>query len=113
MIKRLIIYTILASAIGLTANQAMAAGNTVYGYQLMTAQERVEYREKMRSMKTVKEREAFRLEHHKLMQKRAREKGVTLPDEPVRGGMGAKGGMNPGNGNGNGMGSGGGMGQKR
>ena len=52
MIKRLIIYTILASAIGLTANQAMAAGDTVYGYQLMTAQERVEYREKMRNMKT-------------------------------------------------------------
>jgi hypothetical protein len=107
MIKRFVIYTILACAIGLTANQAMAADDPVYGYQLMTQQERMDYREQMRSMKTEEERAAFRLEHHRLMQERAKEKGVTLPDEPMPAGKG----MGPGSG----MGSGGGMGmgQKR
>lgn len=70
----------------------------VYGSQLMTAHERNEYRAKMRSMKTREEREAFRLEHHKQMQERARAQGVTLPDMPPAAGAG----MGPG-----GMGSGG------
>jgi hypothetical protein len=74
----------------------------IYGSQLMTEQERIEHRNKMRSMKTQKEREAYQLEHHKLMQERAKAKGVTLPDErPMRpGNMGSGGGM------GGGMGSG-------
>lgn len=54
----------------------------VYGSQLMTREERAEYRTKMRSLKTSEEREAFRMEHHKKMQERAREKGKTLPDMP-------------------------------
>lgn len=59
----------------------------VYGSQLMTAQERAEHRAKLRSLKTPEEREAYRLEHHRQMQERAREKGLTLPDEPpARGG---------------------------
>lgn len=36
----------------------------------------------MRSLKTAKEREAFRMQHHEEMQKRAQERGMTLPDEP-------------------------------
>jgi len=82
----------------------------IYGSQLMTVRERNEYQVKMRSMKTEAEREAYRLEHHKQMQKRAREKGITLPDGPPaqRGHMGA----GPGGGMGGGMGGGpgGGMG---
>lgn len=54
----------------------------VYGSQLMTRQERAEYRVKMRNLKTKEERETFRMEHHKKMQERAREKGKTLPDRP-------------------------------
>jgi hypothetical protein len=72
----------------------------IYGSQLMTPQERTEHRAKMRNMKTQQEREAFRLEHHKKMQERARERGVELPDEPPKGGqgMGPSGGMGPGGG---------------
>jgi hypothetical protein len=78
----------------------------IYGSQLMTEQERIEHRNKMRSLKTYEEREAYRLEEHKKMQARAKEKGVTLPDEvPARGGMmGPGGGMGPRDG----MGPGGG-----
>ena len=64
----------------------------VYGWQLMTPTERDAYRTQMRSMKTSQERETLRLQHHEQMQKRAAERGVTLPDVPVRRG----GGMGPG-----------------
>ena len=74
----------------------------IYGYELMTEQERTEHRNRMRSLKTDGEREQYRLEHHKRMQARAKERGVTLPDEPMpRGkGMGPGGGMGPGMGGG-------------
>lgn len=66
--------------------------DTVYGSQLMTPAERNTYRNKMRSLKTVQEREAFRAQHHQEMQKRAQERGVRLPDSPpgpdARGGIG-------------------------
>ena len=50
-------------------------------------------------MKTDQEREAYRLEHHKLMQERAKEKGVPAHEPPTRPGyMGTGGGMGPGGG---------------
>lgn len=52
----------------------------VYGSQLMTSQERAEYRARMRSLKTSEEREAFRAEHHRKMQQRAKEQGKALPE---------------------------------
>lgn len=58
----------------------------IYGSRLMTPQERLEYRNKMRSLKTPEERQALRLEHHQAMQARARERGITLPDAPPAGG---------------------------
>lgn len=81
------------------------AQETIYGSQLMTPEERAAHRKTMRGMKTAEEREAFRAEHHRLMQERAKERGVTLPDTPPpRGmGMGAGGGL----GMGRGMGPGG------
>jgi hypothetical protein len=75
-----------------------------YGWQLMTDQERAEHRMKMRSFRTNEEREAYRLEHHQLMQERAREQGVTLPDEPLPRGQGF--GMGAGRGPGGGAGPG-------
>lgn len=76
----------------------------VFGSQLMTKQERNEYRSKMRAAKTAQEREQIRAEHHERMQVRAKERDVTLPDDPPArgGGMGAGGG-----GAGGGMGGGG------
>jgi hypothetical protein len=76
----------------------------IYGSQLMTVQERNEYRNKMRSAKTAQERERIRAEHHEQMQVRAKDRGVTLPDQPPAGrgpGMGpGGGGMGPGGGGG-------------
>lgn len=78
----------------------------IYGSQLMTQQERNEYRNRMRSAKTAQEQEQIRAEHHERMKVRAKERGVTLPDKPPAKGSGmGPGGMGPG-----GMGPGGGMG---
>ena len=77
----------------------------IYGSQLMTKQERNEFRNRMRSAKTAEEREQIRAEHHERMMVRAKERGVTLPDEPPARGSGM---MGPGGGMGGGMGPGGG-----
>ncbi len=113
MIKRPLIMSALATALFLSTGFALAADQApaqektptkkqvqVYGSQLMTQQERVEYRAKMRAAKTTEEREQIRKEHHESMKERAKERGVTLPDDPpARGsGMGAGGGMGPGGG---------------
>lgn len=99
------------SSTALAADPVAAPGKTqaqepIYGSQLMTPEERVAHRKTMRSLKTAEERDAFRAEHHRLMQERAKEKGVTLPDAPPPRGMG----MGPGGGPGGGPGMGRGMG---
>jgi hypothetical protein len=66
------------------ANERMR-DQDVYGHELMTAEELSEYRNRMRSASTAKEREQIRTEHHAQMQARAKERGVTLPDEPRAG----------------------------
>jgi hypothetical protein len=59
----------------------------------------------MRAATTVEERERIRAEHHERMNERAKAQGLSLPDQPARGGYGA----GPGGGMG-GMGAGGGGG---
>jgi hypothetical protein len=61
-----------------------------FGPQLLTEEEQVAYRARIRNAKTPQEREAIRAEHYELMKVRAREKGIALPERrpPVNGGMG-------------------------
>ena len=86
---------LLASGVAVSEEQ-------IYGSQLMTAQERIEYHNKMRAAKTPEERDKLRQEHHDAMQARAKAQGKTLPAEPPpRGGVGpgagpGGGGMGPG-----------------
>jgi hypothetical protein len=81
----------------------------IYGSQLMTPAERTEYHSKMRALKTDKERDAFRLDHHDKMKVRAAEKGVTLPNAPPAVGAGPKANSGMGAGPGLGMGAGQGL----
>lgn len=78
------------------------ARERIYGSDLMTPQERNEYVRRMRELKTQEEREQFRKEHHEKMQARAKERGITLPDEPPAQGRG----MGPRYGDAPGMGTG-------
>lgn len=61
-----------------------------FGPQLLTEEEQVAYRARIRNAKTPQESEAIRTEHYELMKVRAKEKGVALPEKrpPVGGGMG-------------------------
>jgi hypothetical protein len=88
-------------------------GDRIYGSQLMTDRERDQYRDRMRSAKTEQDRERIRSEHHERMKVRARERGVSLPDDPPssRGGTGPGPGMGSGMGSGTGGGGGGGRGR--
>jgi uncharacterized membrane protein YgcG len=106
MMKRTLMMSALAATLVLFSGFAFAADQDeqIYGNQLMTQQERTDYHAKMRTVKTAQEREQIRKEHHEQMQVRAKERGVTLPDEPP----GRGGGMGSGGGGMGGMGSGGG-----
>lgn len=99
-------YTFAADPLPVKERVQTQKQEQIYGSQLMTAQERTEYRARMRSAKTAEERERIRNEHHEQMQKRAQERGVTLPEQPpVRGGsMGPGSGIGPGSGMGPGSG---------
>jgi hypothetical protein len=97
------------------AEQSTPKSEPIYGYRMMSDQERNEYRERMRSARSGQERQAIRDEHRKLMEVRAKERGVTLPGPrgPRAGGPGPRGGgpgaaMGPGAG----MGPGGEMGPR-
>lgn len=73
-----------------------------YGRDLMTQQERNEFRQRMRNARTLEEREQIRAENHARMQQRAKERGLQLPEQPMPRGMGR--GMGAGPGMGPGMG---------
>jgi hypothetical protein len=132
MVKRRLLVFVIGGALSLSTGFALAADQEraqqtvqlreqeqIYGSELMTKQERAEYRAKLRAAKTEGEREQIRKEHHERMKERAKAQGVTLPDEPpaIGGGMGpGGGGMGPdtgGMGPGGRMGPGGGRGRGR
>jgi hypothetical protein len=101
--QRFAVLVLAAAAVVGTGGSALAQDkvqsktqDSIYGSQLMTDAERREHRLRMRSLKTNQEREAYQLEHHKVMTERAREKGVTLPEVPPAAGGGMGAGPRPG-----------------
>lgn len=107
--------TFSGAAYAQASQTPQAENERIYGSQLMTPQERSQYRQQLRQAQTVEERDRIRAQHHEEMQARAKERGLTLPDEPPAQGMG----MGPGPGHGGGMmgpgggpGSGGSMGPR-
>lgn len=59
----------------------------IYGSEMMTNEERQQLRDRLRDAESLEERERIRTEHHRLMQERARQKGIALPDEMPAAGM--------------------------
>ncbi|MEW6163686.1 MAG: hypothetical protein AB1642_01345 [Pseudomonadota bacterium] len=119
--KQRFVTAALVVALGLPAVTVFAADvqeAPIFGSQMMTQQERMEYRTRMQAAKTLEEREQIRAEHHAQMVTRAKAQGITLPETPptMGGGRGpGGGGMGPGGGGmgpgGGGMGPGGGRGR--
>jgi hypothetical protein len=68
------------------APQATSQGSTqtplVYGRSLMTPAERAAFRAQMLNARTQAERNALRIEHHRLIQARAQALGLRVPDQP-------------------------------
>jgi hypothetical protein len=62
------------------AEQMDRDGKRIVGYALMTDSERNGYRAQMYFMKDIADRDAFRAEHRRSMEKRAAEKGVELDE---------------------------------
>jgi hypothetical protein len=58
--------------------------------QLMSPEERADFRDSTQSAQTVEERKRIRTEQHALMQERAKAQGITLPDSPPMRGMGGQ-----------------------
>ncbi|HEY9095478.1 MAG TPA: hypothetical protein VIN35_07035 [Hydrogenophaga sp.] len=86
----------------------------IYGYELMTDQERNAYQERMRAAKTLQERDSIRAEHRVQMDARAKERGATiLHRDGGRSGNSASSGSGSGSGSGGGAGAGAGMGGKK
>lgn len=56
----------------------------IYGIQLMPPEEQQVYRTKLRNLETRDEQEQFLREHHKLMNERAKARGVTLRNVPPK-----------------------------
>ena len=91
--KRTFIYsTAIVALFSTAAPAAMATDKTrdqgrlqaqdrVYGSQLMTQQERNEYDALLNAARTGKERDQIRQSHQEQMKERAKQRGVTLPDE--------------------------------
>ena len=59
---------------------AMGGAGPMAGQQLMTPEERAAFREQMRNAKTPEERQKLAQATHAEMQKRAKEKGISLPE---------------------------------
>ena len=68
------------------SGKATVAGTSnpgVYGWNLMSHEERVAYRTKIRAAKTATERAAICSEHNQAMTERAKQQGVSLPPAPA------------------------------
>ena len=105
VIVALLCSLLLLSSFALAANQATEneriktqEQDHIYGSQMMTEQERNEYRNRMHAAKTNEEREQIRMEHHENMRKRAKAQGLSMPDSPPPKGSGMGGGMGGGKG---------------
>jgi hypothetical protein len=56
-----------------------ASDENTRGWQLMTPEERLEHQSKIRSFRSYEECRSYQLSHHQLMEERARQRGLSLP----------------------------------
>ena len=90
--------TIGASGAGYAVDSGAGAGppdaatspkrELIYGAEIMTHEEREQYRARMRGAKAPEEEARIRGEHRQAMQKRARERGAKLFEPPAASGTG-------------------------
>ncbi len=101
-----------AQGVTLSDPPAITPGDEViFGGQMMTMEERLQFRTQMQNATSEEERQQIRLQHHERMLERAKAQGITLPDMPMMNGQGMGKGMGMGQGgSSSGSGSSGGSG---
>ena len=79
--NRVLIITLLlsAAATAQARGPVRASETNTRGWQLMTPDERIEHQAKIRGFTTYEECRNYRGTHHQLMEERARERGMALP----------------------------------
>ena len=71
---------LLAAALAAEARGPWRASeDNTRGWQFMTPEERVEHQARVRGFKTLDECRAYKQEHHRLMEQRAKDKGSAMP----------------------------------
>ena len=88
-----LVWLAASGALAQDAQNAQEEKTPIMGKQLMTQEERDQYRIAMRALKTEEERAAMRARHHVDMLERAQEQGFELSDLPGPGG--GRGGAGP------------------
>jgi len=56
-----------------------ASETNTRGWQFMTPEERIEHQAKVRGFRTYEECKTYQVEHHRLIEARARQRGMALP----------------------------------
>ena len=93
MVKGILVLTALSAALVMHSGMSLAADQQgtqldsqaqqqVLGKDLMTEQERAEHHARMQAAETQQERDQLRREQHERMKQRAKESGLSIPDEP-------------------------------
>jgi len=76
----LAVLLLLAFAAPAAASGPWRASETnTRGWQLMTPEERIEHQARIRGFRTYAECRSYQIEHHRLMEERARQRGLELP----------------------------------
>ena len=80
-IDRVLIITLLLSvaATAQARGPLRASEGNTRGWQLMTADERIEHQARIRGFTTYEECRSYQVAHHQLMEERARARGMALP----------------------------------
>lgn len=83
--KRQLFCSLLVACLQLVATGADARGpwrasaENTRGWQFMTPPERIEHQARIRGFTTLEACRAYQQEHHRLMQARARDRGLAMP----------------------------------
>ncbi|MDO8989823.1 MAG: hypothetical protein Q7U91_09335 [Sideroxyarcus sp.] len=76
---QLFIVALLFAGPALARGPWHASEKNTRGWQLMTPEERIEHQSKIRGFKKYEDCHAYQLDHHRLMEARAKQRGVALP----------------------------------
>lgn len=80
-VRRVVILLIGLLSVGTAVARGpwRASEDNTRGWQLMTPEERIEHQRRIRGFSTLDECRAYQQSHHRLIEERARQRGLPLP----------------------------------